>query len=184
VALLWLYSTKFKKQLLVGNIVIALLTAWTLLIIFFSKVSAADALGLGEGNHAKLFRIAVLYAGFAFISSLIREAVKDMEDMPGDERYGCRTMPIVWGVNATKIYLAVWMTVLLAMLIVVQVYVMQFQWWIPVIYSVSLIILPLVYVFYLLFHARSVADFHRLSTWIKAIMLTGILSMFLLYYYL
>ncbi len=34
--------------------------------------------------------------------------------MPGDERYGCRTMPIVWGVNATKVYIAVWMIILTA----------------------------------------------------------------------
>ena len=184
VALLWLYSTNFKKQLLVGNIVISLLTAWTILIIFFSKVSAADALGMGEGNHAKLFRIAVLYAAFAFISSLIREAIKDMEDMPGDERYGCRTMPITWGIHATKIYVAVWLIVLLAMLIAVQVYVLQFRWWLPVVYNLVLIILPLIYIFYLLFRARSTKEFHTLSSWIKGIMLTGILSMLFFYYYL
>lgn len=184
VALLWLYSTNFKKQLLVGNIVISLLTAWTILIIFFSKVSVADALGLGELNHHKMFRLAVLYAGFAFISSIIREAIKDMEDMPGDEKYGCRTMPIVWGVHATKVYVAVWLIVLLAMLIVVQVYVLQFRWWLPVAYSIILIILPLLYIFYLLFQAKSVQQFHTLSSWIKGVMLAGILSMIFFYFYL
>ena len=68
VALLWFYSTNFKKSLLIGNIVISLLTAWTILIIFFSKLSLADAFGLGEGTHDKFFRLAFLYAGFAFIS--------------------------------------------------------------------------------------------------------------------
>src|SRR5215813_10833873 len=66
VALLWLYSTNFKKNLLIGNIVIALLTGWTILIIFFSKISFADAFGNGDIAEHKFFRIAFLYAGFAF----------------------------------------------------------------------------------------------------------------------
>jgi 4-hydroxybenzoate polyprenyltransferase len=141
--LLWFYSTSFKRKLLIGNIIISLLTAWTILIIFFSKVSLADALGLGSEVHDKFFRLTFLYAGFAFISSLIREAVKDLEDMPGDVKYGCRTMPIVWGVNATKVYTATWLIVLIALLVLIQVYVLQFRWWIPVVYSFLLINLPL-----------------------------------------
>src|SRR5688572_3422125 len=41
VALLWFYSTTFKKKLLIGNIIIGLLTAWTILVIFFSKLSVS-----------------------------------------------------------------------------------------------------------------------------------------------
>lgn len=184
VILLWLYSTTFKKSLLIGNIVISLLTAWTILIIFFSKFSLFDAFGLGSNTHDKFFRLAFLYAGFAFISSLIREAIKDMEDIEGDARYGCRTMPIVWGVNATKVYTAVWLIVLIALLIVVQVYVLQFKWWLPVIYSIALIIVPLLIIFYKLFKARSAKDFHQLSAWTKGVMLAGILSMVFFYFYL
>ncbi len=184
VALLWFYSTNFKKSLLVGNVVISLLTAWTILIIFFSKVSLADAFGLGETPHHKFFRLAILYAGFAFVSSLIREAVKDMEDLAGDARYGCKTMPIVWGVNATKVYVAVWLVVLIASLVIVQAYILQFKWWIPVVYSVALVILPLLWIFTRLFAAQTPADFHRLSNWIKLVMLTGILSMSFFYFYL
>ncbi|HMU47501.1 MAG TPA: geranylgeranylglycerol-phosphate geranylgeranyltransferase [Chitinophagaceae bacterium] len=184
VALLWLYSTNFKRQLLIGNIVISLLTAWTILIVFFSKVSIADAIGIGEQHHEKFFRIAFLYAGFAFISSLIREAIKDMEDMPGDEKYGCRTMPIVWGVNATKVYVAVWLIVLVVILILVQVYVLQFRWWMPVLYCTLLIILPLIFIFLKLFKAKTVGQFHQLSSLIKAVMLAGIVSMIFFYFYL
>ena len=184
VALLWFYSTSFKRKLLIGNIIISLLTAWTIMIIFFSKVSLADAFGIGGGSHYKFFRIAILYASFAFISSLIREAIKDMEDMPGDQKYGCRTMPIVWGVNVTKTYTAIWLVVLIAVLIGVQIYVLQFKWWLPVIYSIVLIILPLLLIFYKLFSAKEPRDFYLLSRWIKLVMLTGILSMIFFYFYL
>jgi 4-hydroxybenzoate polyprenyltransferase len=183
-ALLWFYSTTFKKQLLIGNIVIAVLTAWTILIIFFSKVSLYDAFGTGNEAVHKFFRIAILYAGFAFITTLIREAVKDMEDRDGDEKYGCKTMPIVWGMHASKVYVAVWLIALIAILVIVQVYVLQFRWWWPAVYNSVLIVLPLLYIFFRLLRAGSIKDFHALSSWIKFVMLTGILSMVFFYFYL
>jgi len=184
VVLLWFYSTTFKRKLLIGNIAIALLTAWTILLIFFSKVSVSDAFGAVHPGQPKFFRFAFLYAGFAFIISLIREAVKDIEDMPGDARYGCRTMPIVWGANATKVYIAVWMIILISMLVVVQVYVLQFQWWWAVVYCILMIVIPLLYIFLKLFKASSVQEYHKLSSWTKLVMFTGILSMIFFYFYL
>ena len=182
--LLWFYSTTFKRKLLIGNIAISLLTAWTILLIFLSKLSFADAFEAGDPGQPKFFRFAFLYAGFAFIISLVREAVKDIEDMAGDERYGCRTMPIVWGVNATRVYIAVWLAILISMLVIIQVYILQFQWWWPVAYSIVMIIVPLLIVFWRLFKARSVNEYHRLSNMLKLIMLTGILSMIFFYFYL
>ena len=184
VALLWFYSTTFKRNLLIGNITISLLTAWTILLIFFSKLSVSDAFGTTHPGQSKFFRFAFLYAGFAFILSLIREAIKDIEDMPGDARYGCHTMPIVWGVNATKVYIAVWLIILIAILAIVQVYVLQFRWWWAVVYCVLLIISPLLYIFIKLFKASSIQDYHQLSKWTKLVMLTGILSMIFFYFYL
>ena len=181
-ALLWFYSTNFKKQLLIGNIVISLLTAWTILIIFFSKVNLEDAFGAGTTSHHKFFRIAVLYAGFAFIISLIRESIKDMEDMPGDSRYGCRTMPVVWGVNATKVYTAVWLIVLIGMVIVVMIYILQFRWWLPVTYCILAIILPLLVVLVKLRNSSTPIQFRQLSIITKLIMFTGIVSMIFFYF--
>jgi len=184
VAMLWLYSTNFKKSLLTGNIVISVLTAWTILIIFFSKFGLADAFGAGDTGNYKFFRLAILYAGFAFIISIVREAIKDMEDMHGDAKYGCRTMPIVWGINATKVYVAVWLIVLIAVLVILQVYVLQFKWWLPVAYSIPAIIFPLIILLVKLRKALSPKDFHSLSSLTKLVMLTGILSMVFFYFYL
>jgi 4-hydroxybenzoate polyprenyltransferase len=184
IALLWFYSTNFKKSLLIGNIVISLLTSWTILVIFFSKVSAGNAFEPGHYTQPKFFRLAILYAGFAFISSLIREAIKDIEDIKGDAKYGSRTMPIVWGINATKVYIAVWMIVLIIMLLIIQVYVLQFRWWWLVIYAVVMVILPLIMIFRLLFKASATEEYHSLSNRIKFVMLTGTLSMIFFYFYL
>lgn len=184
VLLLWVYSTTFKAKLLIGNLIISILTAWTILLIFFSKLSVTDAFSTQHPSQAKFFRFAFLYAGFAFILSLIREAVKDIEDREGDERYGCRTMPIVWGINASKVYIAVWLIILTAILIVVQVYVLQFRWWGAVVYCIPFIIFPLLFIFSKLSKAATVQDYHQLSTYVKGVMLTGILSMIFFYFYL
>ncbi len=184
IAILWFYSTNFKKSLLLGNVVISLLTAWSILIIFFSKVSPGDAFTPGNHSQPKFFRLAFLYAGFAFICSLIREAIKDIEDIKGDERYGSRSMPIAWGINASKVYIAVWMIVLIVILIILQVYILQFRWWELVVYAALMIIVPLILVFRKLFRASTGEDYHNLSNWIKGVMLAGILSMIFFYFYL
>lgn len=185
VALLWFYSTNFKKSLLTGNIVISLLTAWTILIIFFSKYQLGDVF-TAEDNlvKVKFFRLAFLYAGFAFIISLIREAIKDMQDMPGDSKYGCRTMPIVWGVTATKVYVAVWLIVLIAVVGILQVYVLQFKWWLLIAYSIPAIIFPLGILLLKLRNSATSEDFKKLSSLTKLVMFTGILSMVFFYFYL
>ena len=188
VFLLFGYSVSLKKKLLAGNILISLLTAWVILILCFSEIRLFKDPSLIPSEIAlakqKIVRFGFLYASFAFILSLIREAIKDMEDIEGDARYGSHSMPIAWGIRATKIYVAVWMIVLLALLVTVQVYILQFQWWWPVIYSVLLIILPLLYVFYKLFKAITPQQFHHLSSITKLVMLTGILSMIFFYFYL
>lgn len=178
VLLLWFYSTNFKKQLLVGNIVISLLTAWVILILFFAKQPLQIKHLLSAGHsEIRFFRLAMLYASFAFVISLIREVVKDVEDMEGDRKYGCKTLPIVWGVQAAKIFVAVWLVVLIAALTILQLYVLPLGWWHSALYCLIAIIIPLIWIFIQLFKASTPADFHRLSSVIKLVMLTGILSM-------
>jgi len=184
VMLLWLYSTSLKKQLLVGNIVISILTAWTILIMFFARIPFYEAFGITEEVTAKFFRVSFLYAGFAFIISIIREAIKDVEDMEGDRRYGCKTLPIVAGVVATKVYTSVWIVVLIAALVVLQLYILQYKWWLAIVYSTLFVILPLSHFFFRHYRAKTKADFATLSNYTKWIMLTGIFSMvFFIFYF-
>ncbi|BAV05747.1 4-hydroxybenzoate polyprenyltransferase [Filimonas lacunae] len=185
VILLFFYSTTLKKKFLIGNIMVSAITAWPIIALtwfegnqFFIYQSRAGNLQID-----KIFRLTVLYTSFAFIISLIREVVKDMEDVEGDRRYGCKTMPIVWGYNAAKVFVAVWLVVLIALIVTTQAYVMRFGWWFSVIYAVVLIIGPLLTVGKKLTTAQSPSEYHKLSSLIKLVMLTGILSMsfFLIY---
>lgn len=182
VFLLFIYSVSLKKKLLAGNILISLLTAWTVLVVMWCETNHLVS-ERGAAYTTRLSRYTFLYAGFAFVISLIREAVKDMEDIEGDRRYGCTTMPIVWGINASKVYVSVWLIVLIGVLSVIQFYVLQFGWWWSAAYSVVFIIAPLVWIFFKLVAAQSQQEFHRLSTAIKFVMFTGILSMLLIRLY-
>lgn len=179
--LLFIYSVSLKKRLLSGNVLISLLTAWTVLVVTWCEARFFFSYGL---NTSRIARLTLLYAGFAFIISLIREAIKDIEDIEGDMKYGCRTMPIVWGINASKIYTASWIIILSLSVLVLQIYVLQFRWWLSALYCFILIFIPLVNVFRKLFKARTAQDFHILSSTVKFIMFTGILSMlFFRFYY-
>ena len=186
ILILWFYSTNFKRNFLIGNVVIAVLTAWTIGVVYFSKFTLIQ---LANPTHMlptdlKFFKLMLLYSSFAFILTLIREALKDMEDMGGDEKFGCKTMPIAWGLQTTKVYIAVWLMVLILVLAIIQLYAIPFGWWIPITYCILAIIVPLVYVLSHLKQAYTSADFNRLSNLIKFAMLMGILSMGFFYFVL
>lgn len=185
VFLLFVYSLSLKQKLLIGNVLISLLTAWVIMVLFLSEARLSAAISPEQLNAShKIIRLGLLYSAFAFIISLIREAIKDMEDIEGDRRYGCQTMPIRWGMNASKVYVALWLVVLIILVIVTQAYVSQFRWWWPNLYSTVLIIFPLGYIFYQLFKASGPRQFHQLSSITKLVMLTGILSIIFFRFYL
>jgi 4-hydroxybenzoate polyprenyltransferase len=176
---LWFYSTTFKKKLLTGNIIISLLTAWVVLVVGFVTHyrMITNIPYFGSANASRLLRFTFLYAGFAFIICLVREVVKDIEDMPGDAKYGCRTMPILWGVHVSKVFAGTWLAVLTAALFIVFAYVLQLKWWLTAAYCLLFVIIPLLVMLRRLFRAETTKDFHQLSNMIKMVMFMGILSM-------
>jgi 4-hydroxybenzoate polyprenyltransferase len=182
IVLLWFYSTDFKKRLLIGNVVISLLTAWVILVLYVSE--AGLSLYPGKSVQTKyvsaIYKSAILFGGFAFISSLIREAVKDLEDMDGDARNACKTMPIVWGVRSTKIYIGVWLIVLISALAALSVYFVLHGRWDICLYLLVMVTLPAIVVVKSLGKATGSADYRRVSLYIKVLMLTGTLSMILM----
>jgi len=137
---------------------------------------------VAAGMH-RIYKFAALYAGFAFIISLIREVVKDIEDMEGDAKYNCKTMPIVWGVPAAKVFVGVWLVVLIGALIIVQFYVLQIGWGFSALYVLLLVIIPLVLILKNFYNAQTTAQFHAVSNMIKLVMLSGICSILLVKLY-
>lgn len=175
IILLLIYSSTFKKKILIGNILISLLSAWVILVLTMAeyrfRISPEDVV------WQRLLKMSFVYAGFAFIISLVREVIKDMEDIEGDLRYNCKTMPIVWGLPVSKVFTAVWIAVLIGVLFAILIYVIQLGWWFSALYSLFAIIVPLLWVLQKLYKANTSSDFHKLSSAVKLIMLAGILSM-------
>ena len=79
--LLWGYSARFKRVALVGNISIATLTAALVLLPELQLQLARN------DSHSVVWP----YALAAFLLTVVREIVKDVEDMGGDAQHGCRT---------------------------------------------------------------------------------------------
>ena len=181
VLLLFAYSISLKKKFLVGNVLISLLTAWVILVCFLCYYRSFYCSNCEpfewQALLRRFIRISFLYAGFAFVISLIREVVKDMEDIEGDKKYGCKTIPIAWGIPASKVFVAVWLVVLIGMISIVQIYVWQLGWYWSAAYSIVLIIAPLIWTLRKLYLAQVPKDYHQLSIAIKLVMLTGLLSM-------
>ncbi len=185
VLLLFIYSASLKKKFIIGNIIISLLTAWVILVLVLPEyVELVKYQLISLDNYYKIIRLGILYATFSFIISLIREVIKDIEDIDGDRPNACNTMPIVLGINATKVFITVWLIVIIALLVVAQVYVVSFGWWLSITYAFALLIWPLILIQKKLIKANTNSEFAELSKMVKWVMLFGILSMLFFAYYL
>ncbi|MCR5887403.1 geranylgeranylglycerol-phosphate geranylgeranyltransferase [Hymenobacter sp. J193] len=161
--LLWGYSVRLKRMALVGNLSIAALTAASVL---------TPELQLRTGVSTVW-----VYALAAFLLSVVREIIKDVEDMRGDAEHDCRTLPIVAGVARTQ-WVAGFFLLLLALLVSGAVWQsVQLGWWWLAAWLLVLVLLPLAALARLLARADRKAHFAQLSLWCKLIMLAGVLSM-------
>lgn len=157
--LLWWYSNELKRQPFIGNLVVALLTG---LSVFLVNVL-----------YPPYRPLIAIYSIFAFAMTLIREIVKDMENQKGDNSFGCKTLPIIWGVRKAKL-LVYW---LMALLFVSVVYINQLYRQLPLFYFFIFLFVPLLFLFVRLVRADTKKDFYVLSQWCKVILLLGIVSM-------
>ena len=179
IVFLWLYSAFFKKKLLIGNILVAFLTAWVILVLTLAEYRFNGS--SGDPAWQLILKVSFVYGGFAFILSLVREMIKDLEDMEGDTRFGCTTLPIVWGVPAAKVYTGIWLVVLTGLILMMVIYFLQLGFWNVSLYAIVTLILPLGWVMAKLYLAIAPGQYNQLSTAVKLIMLAGILSMLFFY---
>jgi 4-hydroxybenzoate polyprenyltransferase len=100
-----------------------------------------------------------------------------MEDMEGDRRFGCKTMPISWGIPSTKVFVAVWIFVLVGIFAAIAFYAILNAW--P--WYFSALSFTMIFQFYFmlkkLYHTQLPSDFAKISNELKLVMLLGILSM-------
>lgn len=176
--LLWFYSTSFKRQVLIGNVVISLLTALAVVVVgFYEKQIYESFEAIMSPVGRRLIQIIGVYALFAFLISLVREIVKDLEDMIGDSKDGCRTIPIVWGVEPAKRFCYTLLLGIQVLILLTELRIALLGWYTAIIYLLLLVQAPAVYIYLLLKKAHLPEHYHRVSSLVKLLMLTGILSM-------
>lgn len=176
-ALLYIYASYLKGILLIGNIVISILVAASVLIVGLFELTP----NLNEFNRniqITFFKIILDYALFAFFINFLREITKDIEDVDGDYKVGLNTLPIFIGRKRAKhILIALNFIPLFAIIfyVISELYKQQ----IALIYFLVLVIAPLIYIAIKLFQAKTKEDFHHISSVYKLVMLFGMLSLLL-----
>ena len=175
--LLYFYSVIYKKQFLIGNILVAILTSFVpLMVVVYELPAIYNYYG---PELVSLYSMKIIFywvAGFsvfAFMTTLAREIVKDMEDFKGDKAYGSRSLPVVAGIRLSKAIVSVIIAATIILMIIMwALYINDI---ISFLYILLATVIPLVFSILALIRGKSAEQFNTVSTIIKGVMLTGIL---------
>ncbi len=176
-SLLWFYSSSFKQSFLLGNLIVAFLAALVPLLLLVYDLLPAMNYYVPEIKVMNInINIPALwmvgYASFAFVFTLVREIVKDLEDAAGDASQGYRTMAIVLGTRYTKIVITSLLT--LSIIVLIWIFVKYLNVALSLIYLAVFLILPVIITIFLVIRARDKKHFHFISTLLKIIMFLGV----------
>jgi 4-hydroxybenzoate polyprenyltransferase len=175
--LLYFYSASYKRQFLIGNVIVAILTAMVpLLVVFYEwpalfKYYTINAVTLPVFNF--IFYWVGGFALFAFLLTLAREIIKDIEDFEGDVAHGRNTVPVILGVMSAKIVSVSLIGITIVLLYLVWYFLLNDT--ITLVYLSSAIVLPLLFVIYKVIVSRNRQQLHYASSLMKIVMLAGIL---------
>jgi 4-hydroxybenzoate polyprenyltransferase len=86
--LIWFYSHKIKKYAVVGNVMAAILAV----LPFFGILL----------YYKNFYEVILFHAAFLFLLILVREMIKDLENIKGDLANGYQTIPILYGEGVAK----------------------------------------------------------------------------------
>jgi 4-hydroxybenzoate polyprenyltransferase len=179
-AILWSYSTTFKKQVLIGNLAIALLTAIVPYIVVSLEFAALQRVLGREVIYTPACSLAWFwttgFAFFAFITTLTREIIKDIQDIPGDKAIGCKTLPIEIGIPYSKTIVNI-LSIGSVVVVWLLYFLMEDLRNIPYsgIYLFIFITVPYLYLIYSVTRAKEPKDFKISSTIAKWIIFFGVL---------
>lgn len=185
--LLWFYSTTFKRQFMTGNVVVALLTALTIIVLVIYEPSLHpyilldSFIQIDDSIKPNPVRVAAVYTFFAFVLTWMREIVKDMEDFKGDAEQGCVTMPIKWGLLKSTRFVQLLGVITMVILVNAGVKLCAAHWWPLGIYSLAVLVVPLFLWCINLQRKATTEHYHTTSRQIKIIMVLGIGSLIIYY---
>ena len=176
-ALLYIYASYLKQTFLLGNILVSALVGLSILIVpVFDLIPSLTS--FNRELYLDIFKIAFTYAIFAFMINLLREIIKDIEDVNGDYKAQMKTLPILIGRERTT--MVVFALSFIPLLAVVNYIVSQlYNNMLAVIYFLIFVVGPMLYFTIKVFSAEQKKDYQHLSNVLKVIMLFGVLSLLL-----
>ena len=186
--LLWFYSSSYKRMLLVGNLIVAFISALVPLLV--AIINADHLRFLYHESLAYTPIVGQLYVwlgGFALFCMLLtlsREVVKDMEDVEGDRELECRTMPIVWGEKVSKIVVTIVLLATIALIAYLAWFVLPFPMeWATFTgrFIIFGLVVPMLCVLVLLWSARSKRELHTVQQVLKFVMFLGTMFSYVIY---
>ena len=190
--LLWFYSASYKRQLIIGNLIVALVAALAPLLVaianiawlkhLYGNVNGIDVLSLTTLPH-DIYAWIGGFAAFAFLGTFIREIVKDMQDVMGDRELECHTLPVVLGEPATK-------GIVTALLLLMTGAIVWLAWWVIPFpngwnslharYVVLGLLIPIACELWLIWSARISSDYRTAQSVMKFVLLMGVLYAFVI----
>ena len=174
VALLWAYSKWLKRMPLIGNLVVSFFCAFVAWVVLYAEMLDTKSVSrLDFGTTVSIILIFTGYAALAFISTLFREIIKDIEDAEGDKAQNCKTLPILFGTPISK-GIAFFVGLCFFILILYFSFLLKESLLKVAILNITISI-PIVYALFLLIKAKEKEDFSFLSKLAKMIMLSGLI---------
>ena len=179
--LLWIYSARYKRMLLLGNFIVAGLSASVIVMVwlfefFWLRLNADQFIDVML-DIRWVTNVFIAYTTFAFLVSMVREIIKDMEDTEGDEIAGCKTLPLVSGMKNTRFVVGAIILVIILLLGYTEIILYRLSLYTVFWYFIFTVQSGIIYLFVNLFFARKKKDYHYLGNLCKLIMVAGILSM-------
>jgi len=177
--LLWFYSASYKRQFLIGNILVALLTALVPFLVVFYEFPYIYEYYSGNATEHPYYKLLFFWTGgfalFAFLTTLAREIIKDIEDYEGDREYGRNTLPVVLGIRSTRIIVTgLVIGIIILLYIVWGLFVNDL---VTLAYMTLAVVLPQLLIIFMVLTGRGRKHFHTASSVMKIVMLTGLLYM-------
>lgn len=158
--LLYFYSSDLKGEMLQGNLLIAMMAG---MVVY---VSSRGVYNVSNTYFAE-------YASIAFLITMVREIIKDIEDIEGDKAHDYETYPVVKGIQKSKNLSLVFLVITLGIIALLYIQASNLLFTI----FMSVFIIPaLIYVAYLIFKAKEKSEFRKISNWLKTTMFLGLFS--------
>ncbi len=187
--MLWFYSSSYKRQFLVGNIIVSLSCALSIFLPLIAENALLTAtygdLLLATPIQKELYTWVSGYAVFAFMITWVREVIKDIEDMEGDRQVECRTLPIVWGERRAKgVATALFAISLVAMFLIDWLWIELPERPFFTIFSPANLFILFFAIFLTMMYSKPNPKYHAISGLLKIFMAVGVFYSLLFYYVL